>query len=341
MGFSFVTLAVPMIYFGCERCRVRGFLPALATGLVLFGAVVLGARSVESRLFPPPSDAAIMARSLDPQTTDGVRDVVHRGLPSDLAPLGRAGHLDAIRERGQLRVGYGADIVPFSYFNGHGDLVGYDVAAAYRLARGLAVGIEFVPVRWTTLEADLDRGLFDIVMAGAYATPERLRTVEVSNFYLTSPVALIVPAGSASAFLDYDGILARSGLRLGVLDDPVLEPMARRLFPRAEIVPLPSYDALADDPTVQGAIWTANQAAAWTSARSGYTAVVPADAGAPLALSYLVPRGAVDFLSTPADRRPSLERAGRPDPADDAQLEIGRLAFPQQLEHGFGAHPAR
>ncbi|HEX2529249.1 MAG TPA: cation:dicarboxylase symporter family transporter [Geminicoccus sp.] len=296
MGFSFVTLAVPMIYFGCERCRTRGFLPALAGGLVLFGAIVLGGRMIESRLFPSPSDAAILARTLAPGTTDGVTAVVHRERPAALATLDGAADLEAIRRRGQLRVGYGADIVPFSYVNGQGDLVGYDVAAAYRLARALHVGIEFVPVTWHTLEADVDRGLYDIVMAGAYATSERLRTMDVSSFYLTSPLAFIVPSAAAPRFLAYDLIAARDGLRLAIFKDPVLEPLVRDMFPRADIRILPSYDVLPDDPSIDGALWTADQAAAWTSARSGYTAVVPQNIGAPLPLAYLLPRGSDDFV---------------------------------------------
>jgi hypothetical protein len=175
-------------------------------------------------------------------------------------------------------------------------LVGFDVAAAYRLAKALHVGIEFVPVTWSTLQADVDRGLYDIVMAGAYATSERLRTMDVSSFYRTSPLAFIVPSANAAQFRDYGKIAARTDLRLAIFKDPVLEPLVRDLFPRADIQILPSYDTLPDDPSIDGALWTADQAAAWTSARSGYTAVVPENIGAPLPFAYLLPKGSGNFV---------------------------------------------
>ncbi|MBS7700083.1 MULTISPECIES: cation:dicarboxylase symporter family transporter [unclassified Chelatococcus] len=289
MGFAFVTLAVTMIYFGRARLRLQPIAAAFCAVFILFGGLALLGRHLSERLFPPPTDAAIMARTLDPQLVAAVDAVVHRARPADLTSLSGAGTFDAIRSRGRIRVGYGADIIPFSYFNGAGDLVGYDVAAAYRFARDLHVGIEFVPIDWRSLEADLAAGMFDIVMAGAYATPDRLRQLSVSEFYLINPLALIVRADRAGQFRSYDTVAARSGLKIAVFQDPVLEPLVKGLFPKAEIVVLGSYDELPARPDIDAAIWTRDQAAAWTEARSGYTAVVPANIGAPLPFSYLMP----------------------------------------------------
>lgn len=64
--------------------------------------------------------------------------------------------LEVIRDRGVLRVGYLPDALPFSFFNATGDLVGFDVDLAHRLAGELRVKLEFVPIertrpsrRWT------------------------------------------------------------------------------------------------------------------------------------------------------------------------------------------------
>lgn len=296
MGFAFVTLAATMIYFGRAKMRLKPVLGAVAITAALFGGLAFGGRVFADRLFPPPSDAAIMARTLDPLLANAVDAVVRRERPADLAPLVGAGTLEGIRTRGRLRVGYGRTILPFSYFNGAGRLVGYDVAAAYRFARDLHVGLELVPLDWETLEADLEAGLFDMVMAAAYATPERLRTLSVSEFYIVNPVAFIVRASRVGSFMSFDEIAAQPELRLGVFRDPVLEPLARTLFPKATITVLASYDDLPGRPDIDAAIWTRDQAAAWTSARSGYTAVVPAHMGAPLPFSYLLPPHAHDML---------------------------------------------
>src|SRR5690606_6250014 len=81
-----------------------------------------------------------------------------------------------------------------------------------------------------------------------------------------------------------------------VFRDPVLEPLVQGLFPKARLTVLQSYAELPDMKNLDAAIWTRDQAAAWTSARSGFTAVVPADIGAPLPFSYLLPPGSIDML---------------------------------------------
>jgi len=295
MGFAFVTLAVPMIHFGRARRGLRPLAVAALAGVALFGTTVAAGRVAAPTLFPPPSDAVILSRTLSPATMEGVDMTYVARRPTDLAPLDGAGSLDAIRSRGRIRIGYGPGIVPFSYANETGELVGYDVAAAYRLARGLHVAIEFVPVSWPTVEEDLNAGRYDIVMAGAYATAERLRRLEVSAFHMTSPAALIVRAENAHAFLDYEEIAAREGLRLAVLHDPALEPLVRHLFPNAAVTVLGSAEELPRAPAIDAALWTADQAAAWTRTRSDHTAVVPRNIGSPLPFAYLMPKGAEDL----------------------------------------------
>ena len=54
--------------------------------------------------------------------------------------------LEVIRKRGALRVGYFPTALPYSYFNASGDLVGFDVEMAHKLATELNLRLEFVPV---------------------------------------------------------------------------------------------------------------------------------------------------------------------------------------------------
>ena len=89
------------------------------------------------------------------------------------AAAGRGPVLDSIRERGVLRVGYIADSLPFAFFNGEGELVGFDVELAHRLARELGVKLEFVPVDRATLDDVVAAGSCDIVMSGVVVTTAR------------------------------------------------------------------------------------------------------------------------------------------------------------------------
>jgi ABC-type amino acid transport substrate-binding protein len=195
-----------------------------------------------------------------------------------------------------LRVGYNPHVIPFSYWNRHGDLVGYDIAYAYRLARDLNVRLELIPFNWQELYDNLVDRRFDVAMAGIYITDERLKTLTASHAYYHSPVALIVRSQRADEFLDRSAIMAMPNLRLAVFDDPVLIPMLHRLFPTAAVELVPDYGAL---PSIanrfDGAIWSLEQAGAWAAAHPGFTAVGPADMGSPILFSYLMPPGAEGF----------------------------------------------
>src|SRR5215510_5962205 len=102
------------------------------------------------------------------------------------------------------------DIVPFTYFNARGDLVGFDISYAYALAHSLHVRVELVPIDWETLEADLTAHRFDIGTAGVYVTDDRLQKLQVTNSYFVSPVALIARASEARRFLSYEAVAGAS-----------------------------------------------------------------------------------------------------------------------------------
>ena len=65
---------------------------------------------------------------------------------SSPAPVTTLPPLETIDARKVLRVGYLPDALPFAFFNQAGDLVGFDVELAHRLAREMGVTLAFVPV---------------------------------------------------------------------------------------------------------------------------------------------------------------------------------------------------
>ena len=101
-------------------------------------------------------------------------------------------------KRGRPRVGFGPHVIPFSYFNAANELVGYDIAFAYALARDLGVNLELIPITdWATLTDDLKAGRYDLAVGGVYVTDERLQAVTVSKPYLQSQLALDRPVRQA------------------------------------------------------------------------------------------------------------------------------------------------
>jgi proton glutamate symport protein len=292
MAFAFLSVLVTLAYYGKLQLRLPRLVAALIFPALAFGAIAWAGHGAHG-YFSSPTVARYGALTLDPAVTRGVEATVQRGPEADrtVAPTATGATIDRIQQSGALRVGYNAAAVPFSYLNDAGDLVGYDVAFAYDLARSLNVRVVFIPFEWADLERDLRAGRFDIAMAGIYASTQRLTALSASASYYQSPVALFLPAGRAQRFRTREEILAMRGLRLAMSVDPVLHPLWTRMFPNAEIVMMPDYRTLPDFSQVDAAIWTLEQAAALARSHPGITAVVPQGLSNPFLLSYLMPPG--------------------------------------------------
>ncbi len=247
-------------------------------GAIVVGGFVLAARRLDAWVLDRASNP-YLSFELDPEVKQGVEVAFStldsaEPLPQGLSVLAR------IQQVGELRVGYNSGIIPFSYRNSRGELVGYDVAYAYQLARDLNVRLRLIPFEWPHLAQNLAEGRFDIAMAGIHVTEDRLLQFKASTPYLQSPLALFMPRD----FTSRTKILERKGLKIGVFDDPVLVPRLKRTFPNAEIVVVPDYRQVPDFSKIDAAIWTLVQAEALAAAHPGLTAVAPSDVGNPYLL---------------------------------------------------------
>jgi len=302
MGFAFITLLVTMSYYG----RLRLGLPRFAVAL-LVGAAVLAAATVAGRVLQSAVVVQVAspypAFDLSPDVVEGVEAVIEQ--PGELSQGSEGGDaaaaapqkstLDRIRSAGEIKIGFNPNIIPFSYRNQRGDLIGFDIAYAYRLARDLGARLRLIPFEWNGLEKDMTARRFDLALAGIYVTDERLQRFAISQPYLKSPVALIVRADAVGQFLSRAAIESREDLAIAVFQDPVMIALADRLLPDAQVVVLPSYDELPAHPHIDAALWTLEQAKAWAAPRADYAAVVPRDLGGHFLIAYLMPGDALQF----------------------------------------------
>jgi Na+/H+-dicarboxylate symporter/ABC-type amino acid transport substrate-binding protein len=161
----------------------------------------------------------------------------------DPAPPGTKDEIREIRKRGVLRVGYNSNNIPFVFFNGKGELVGYDVEMAYDLARSLNISrIEFVPITGTNLAESLDSGYCDIVMSAVAVNAERLDEMKFTDPTVTVHLAFVVPDGKKDGFTQINDVKKMDGLRVAVYNNSALVPVAKELLPRATIVPIDSKE---------------------------------------------------------------------------------------------------
>ena len=99
-----------------------------------------------------------------------------------------------IRERGILRVGYNANVMPFAFFNSKHELIGFDIAMANMLASELGCKtVEFYPVCYDKLLVfRINNNQVDIIMSEVSITEKRLGIMAFSRHYMELSMALVV-----------------------------------------------------------------------------------------------------------------------------------------------------
>jgi proton glutamate symport protein len=335
MGLAFITILVPLSYYGVVKVQPRKLAVSLVIAVLLLGGLTVSGRAAQAFLIEKKPNPYLHF-TLGPGAAGAADVTLHRVAPAGDAHRGQRA-MDRIRETGRLRVGYATSVIPFSYFNAANDLVGYDIAFAYALARDLNVALDLLPIAdWETLNDDLAAGRYDLAVGGIYVTDERLRAVTVSKAYLQSPLALIVRSSNADRFLRGAEVKREKGLKIATFKSDVVIPLARTLFPHAEVVVVPDYDVLLRDESIDAALWTLEQARAWAAANPGFSAVVPTDFGPPLLMAYLMPPHSQTFAGF-IDQWLDLQRAsgferrmreywlqGRPRPDDRPRWSVIR-----------------
>ncbi|WP_426149315.1 transporter substrate-binding domain-containing protein [Pseudomonas sp. DC3000-4b1] len=94
--------------------------------------------------------------------------------PSVYAEAPVPNHLQAVLDRGVLRVGTTGDYKPFSYkTRDDGQYIGLDLEIAKGLADALGVKLEVVPTSWPSLMADLAADKYDLALSGVSVNLER------------------------------------------------------------------------------------------------------------------------------------------------------------------------
>lgn len=102
--------------------------------------------------------------------------------------------LNQIMKRGELRVGLETGYMPFEMRDKNGNIIGFDVDLAKKMASVLKVKVTFVNTQWDGIIPALLTDKFDILMGGMTITPERNAQVNFSRPYITIGQTALVAA---------------------------------------------------------------------------------------------------------------------------------------------------
>ena len=156
--------------------------------------------------------------------------------------------LDEIKADGTIKIGVFSDTNPFGYVDANGEVQGYDVYFAKRIAKDLLGSedkVEFVFVEAANRVEYLESGKVDIILANFTVTEERAQKVDFALPYMK--VALGVVSPDAALITD---VAQLEGKTLIVVKGTTAETYFTENHPEVNLLKFDeyqeAYDALAD-----------------------------------------------------------------------------------------------
>ncbi|PUB12046.1 transporter substrate-binding domain-containing protein [Yoonia sediminilitoris] len=95
-----------------------------------------------------------------------------------------------IQEEGVIRIGLSL-FVPWSMRDVNGELIGFELDVGRQLAEDMGVEVEFVPTAWDGIIPSLLAGNFDVIISGMSVTAQRNLSVNFSDPYAFSGLAVL------------------------------------------------------------------------------------------------------------------------------------------------------
>ncbi len=155
------------------------------------------------------------------------------GMAGDVQTAAAQSVLEEIQKRGTLKVGM-STFVPWAMRDKKGDLVGFEIDVATKVAEDMDVKVEFVPTQWSGIIPALIAKKFDVIIGGMSITPQRNLTVNFTTPYAHSGqqmAANTALSGNFKAMEDFNSPDVTIACRRGATPCNA----AQKLFPNATL----------------------------------------------------------------------------------------------------------
>ncbi len=107
--------------------------------------------------------------------------------------------LDGIVKRGTLKIGM-STFVPWAMKDKSGELIGFEIDVAKKLAEDMGAKAEFVPTKWSGIIPALLTGKFDVIIGGMGIRPDRNLKVNFTIPYDFTGMSMVAHKQKAKGF---------------------------------------------------------------------------------------------------------------------------------------------
>ncbi|NQZ21814.1 MAG: cation:dicarboxylase symporter family transporter [Colwellia sp.] len=195
--------------------------------------------------------------------------------------------LTRIKQRGFIRVGYFRDDLPYAFHNNDGKLVGFDIEIMNQLAIDLGINIEFVKIFHHQAEQLLQSGYLDIT-TGIPVIPDNMIKFTLTVPYSQQSLAFIVKDERRVDFKEWAKIIKNKDLIIGIPETFFYQKAVERnfIYNDAWKISTPRLFFKEKYQHIDGMLFGAAAASAWTLLHPEYTVVVPKPILAPLSMAF-------------------------------------------------------
>lgn len=145
----------------------------------------------------------------------------------------QADALNDITKRGTLKVGVSL-FTPWTIQSSKGQLAGFDVDVAKKIAADMGVKVELKVYPWEEIMPALNKGEIDLIAAGMAITPKRALSVAFSQPYSESGVTLATHTASTSNVNSLTE-LNQKDVTIAAVQDTIGGDLAASLFDNATL----------------------------------------------------------------------------------------------------------
>ncbi len=136
--------------------------------------------------------------------------------------------LSDIQDRGVLRVGMEPGYMPFEMTDQRGEIIGFDVDMAKRIAKAMDVKLELVSTAWDGIIPALLTKKYDMIMSGMTVTAQRNLKIAFADPYIIVGQSILVKnqhADAVKSYKDLNNKKYKVGSKLGTTGEQATKRM--------------------------------------------------------------------------------------------------------------------
>jgi len=296
-----LTIAILGSHFMAGRTQVSRarLLAFLGVSVLAVGGFLAGSRVVLARVLPTPESASAAFDRLRVTGAWGrlASTIAVDEDDSPIEPVPAAGErLDAILKRGILRVCVAPETPPWSFVNGRGEIVGFEVDVAHAVATQLHTRLSLVRVARSAKPAALVQGTCDLSIGRV--VPSQAASMAFSRPLTHEAWAFLTQDYRRADFATFERIHQLKSPKIAVFRETEFIERLQQLVPNAQVSGVESILEFESAPPGQfDAMFTGFDRATAASLMSPeYGAVIPTPDPGSVPMAFIVPTGEEGLL---------------------------------------------